>query len=386
MHFGSVSSLHHMNKRTVFSLISKHKLITKPELSQLTGLKPPTINNIIAHLMEDGLVVHCGKGKSSHYGGPCPNQYCLNKDSRYFIGLDIGIHTITGVVVNIGSEILASDCIQCTIVSQDQLTQNILRMIGRVLKLSGIGLDRVDRIGVSMAALVDHDKGMILSSYSQPLNNYRFQESLYPNIRIPIYADNDINIIASGERLQVDKMKELNNVVCIGIREGIGVGIIINGQIYRGQNGLSCNLEGFSNAENYVTMIGRIQNALGEKKTYDSLFQPDAKTMSTKDLLRAVRDYPQIADIASESFVNIGQLAGMLVQLLSPEGLIVAGEIFNYNPAFFKTLVDSCKRSVFTVPAPNTEYFEVPLVENTIAYCAAMCVIDAFFNRDTALD
>ena len=387
MNTGSPSFMRRMNKRIVFDIIKQKKVISKPELCEITNLKPPTMNSIVDNLLADGLIVCVGKGESNSQGGPRPNLYSLNGKGRYFIGLDINGKGILGVIMSINSEIAATAQRQDVAYrDQEHLTQLILEIVNELLAKAGVGMEKLGRVGISVAALVNIERGIIVSVPESLFNNYAIIEALSPHIKAGIYVDNDINMIALGQRLLVDELRKLNNVVCIGIRDGMGLSIIIDGKVYRGKDGLSGNVQGISHAESEHAMLERVRAYLkanrGRMEHYAGL---DIDRMTVQDMYEAVKNDEEIAGVVNESFVQIGQLAAMMEQLLGPDGIIFAGEIFNYNKMFFKTIVEASQMSPTFKPMPQTDFYEVPLARNTIACCAALNTINEFYRLDNII-
>ena len=367
-----------LNRTIVLAKIKEFGTITKPELCVLTNLKAPTINNIVYQLEKDNLIKCIGKKNSTSKGGPRPNLYTINSEGGYFIGIDVGILKIIGVLVDLNGNILATESINRGLSIPKTFAHQLKNSVQLLLKKTGIFADDLVKIGISIAALIDSKTGIIASAGTDEFRNFDVAHALYPDVEVEIYVDNDINMLAHGQTILIKKIRDMNNVICIGIREGIGLGIIINGDIYRGSNGLAGNLQGLHNAIDGENILNQVRCALTKNPQIDTFCDKNVEDMSKEELFEVIRNNDQIAGAVESSFCEIGKLIGMLVQILAPDAVLVAGEIFTCNKRFFQILVDSCKASIFTKPAPKTEYYEVPLAANTLAYCSALYILDEF--------
>lgn len=148
---------------------------------------------------------------------------------KYIIGLDIGGTKINGIVMS-GKKVLK----ELTIVTPNNLAEferNLLKLVDFLsaeVEISGIG--------IGMAGLVDSQKGVIVRSpnikFVKNLNLIKFfNANGFKNVRV----DNDANCFTRSE-LHLGLGKKYKNFLALTLGTGVGGGIVINGEIYRGQN------------------------------------------------------------------------------------------------------------------------------------------------------
>src|SRR5690554_5653269 len=103
---GKPTLLKNLNKQVVLNIIRSRKTISKIEISRISDLKPPTIANIVNEFLEEDLIVYAGKGSSNKKGGPRPVLYEINPGGRYFIGMDINVKGVIGVILDLDGKIV----------------------------------------------------------------------------------------------------------------------------------------------------------------------------------------------------------------------------------------------------------------------------------------
>ena len=221
----------------VLELLLNHEM-SRAEIADLTGLTRTTVGNIVKTFIDYGFVKE-EKTVSSNVGRrPVP----LGIVSSFInvIGIGISRHRIEGCLTNASGEIFAHETYPSSNESKtEQLIKNIMHVINKLLLEASHESLEVKAIGIGVPAPLDPVKGIVINPPKFPnFKNVPLVHLLSNNYKARIWIENDANMAALGEK-RYGGGRDLNNFICIHTSEGIGAGIIINSQIYRGEMGYS---------------------------------------------------------------------------------------------------------------------------------------------------
>ncbi|MDP4290364.1 MAG: ROK family transcriptional regulator [Bacteroidota bacterium] len=206
-----------------------------PDIGRATGMSIPTITRTITELIEEGLVLDNGIGAS--IGGRRPNLYLLNAEARYVLGIDMGRFSTHIAILNLNRQIVSSEEIIISELEHDEtIVDKIYQKFKELIANAGIDSKKLIGIGVAFPGLIDAKTGM-----SQTYKNFsdrplsKFFEDKFD---LPVFVENDARVMALGESyFGLAQGKE--NVLCLKIGAGIGMGMILNGKLYRGNSGFA---------------------------------------------------------------------------------------------------------------------------------------------------
>lgn len=333
---GKPGMLREINRNLLVKLIIKNGQISRSELSKMTGLALPSVMRLIDGLILDGLVVDSGKGISS--GGRKPKLVSMNKKSQYIIGVEIAIRTSL-ILSDISGEVIdrwESD--EMPDVTPVDLLERINHEIKSLIKKHKIS-DKLLGIGFgtpgSNFKYVKEVKHSILKGWETTDVKSWFEERL----DYDIYVDNVARTRTLAE-LWFGHGKTYDNFVYAFIDQGVGCGIVRNGQIIEGSQGVAgefghttvafggkacyCGKSGC--LEMYVS-AGAMTMAINEKGYNYAYFS---------DLLHNLNQ--ECIDILKKRSEVLAAGLGNLVNLLNPSKIILGG-IVSKN----KTVIDSTK-------------------------------------------
>ena len=372
---GQPQAMRKLNKRIVYDLITKNKTVTRPEICAVTGLKPPTIKNIIESLISDEIIVCSGKGNSAPGGGPRPDIYMLNSKKWYFIGADISIFGVAAVIIDLRGDMVSELYAPVDESGSDKMVDVLCGIIHKMLKSAAIDSSQVAEICVSFAAFVDLQKQRISSSPHEIMYVFdiqQFRAMLGFGEHIKISLENDINAIAMGVMCISEEIRNDKHFVCVGIRNGVGVSVIIDGKVYRGHDGM-------------VGAIGDLPLVYGEAPIINQINQVFYRRIIDKwDLFETMGKNDEVKSIVYECIRHLGKEIAEVVMLLNPDGVIFTGQILDMDVGLYEALVDSCEQhlqqefSVVKGARPHPNYHQVKMDRFSLAYYSAIHVMNDF--------
>ena len=224
------------NRGVVLEAIRTRGALSRVELAGLTGLTAPTVTNIVRRLMAEGYVVEAGQGQPT--AGKPRTLLRLKPGAGFAIGVQVDAEATTSVLTDLTGTVLDRSrrrgghrSAPGTAIAR--IAADVDLLVGR----AGVERHQVIGVGVAVPGPIDHRRGLVLSPphlpawHDVPLRD-RLAE-LLPGL--PVLVDNDATVAAMGERW-VGGADAAENFACVYMGAGIGAGIFVGGQVYRGSS------------------------------------------------------------------------------------------------------------------------------------------------------
>ncbi len=234
--------IRNINRFDVLHTIRLHdNQISRSELSNLTGLSQATISSIVGHLIAEGaLIEDDAYGLGARGRGRPLVMLRLNPNYTHVVGVKIATHQIVFSVTDFVGNVSASDDIPVgpRKLTPAQMVAFIVRGVRACLRKAKKSIADVSGIGVGLPGFVDSNRGLAYWSPVFESPNINFRELLQAKFEIPVFVENDANLVTLAE-LWFGMAKGLQNAVVITIEHGTGSGLIFDGKLYRGADGLA---------------------------------------------------------------------------------------------------------------------------------------------------
>lgn len=324
------NTIRDINRQIVLNYVREKGPISRADIAKETDLQRSTISHIIKELTDFDLIREV-YGESS--GGRPPALLTLSTSRPVAIGVDLGT-----VLTTVGCCDLTGRVIEKaefpTDPDEERTTSKIIEsVLSMMRKFSG----QIESIGVSMPALVDSTKHHVLFSPHFGWKDPQIVERLQEAAGVPVIAENDANAAALAElwfgRLAIPDVRDF---IMVFIENGIGTGIVFDGQIYRGKGGVAGEFGHMRIGTDAPTACANGSRECWEAFASEkaALARYAAKSSGTQtqitfaDLIKLAFDKDENALSAlRETAHYIGLGLGNLIQGLSPEAILVGGTI-----------------------------------------------------------
>ncbi|MBT2729562.1 ROK family transcriptional regulator [Bacillus sp. ISL-75] len=223
------------NKALVLQLIMEKEPISRADIAQVSGLNKATVSSLVNELLVEELIYESGPGESS--GGRRPVILHFNKVAGYAIGIDIGVNYVVCVLTDLKGNILIekNQFVKRTpYPSIMSIVQNMIQSNMDEMPSSRYG---IVGIGVGVPGIVNKE-GSVLLAPNLGWTNIHLKMDLEELFNVPVIIENEANAGAFGEQ-QFGAGQDYQNIIYISAGIGIGVGIILNKELYQGKNGFS---------------------------------------------------------------------------------------------------------------------------------------------------
>lgn len=328
-------------KRSIKKFLYLENELSCADLSFLTQRSIPFIAKVLGELIEEGSIVESGLAHST--GGRRPQMYRLQKDIMYVVSvaMDQLITRIALVDMNKSfvGEVKRYDLVLANnIAALEELTDYISTFIDE----SKADKNKIAGIGIGMPGFVDVKKG-INHSFLKNNTGQSITEYIEDTLNLPVIIDNDSSLIALAE-LKFGAAKNSLNAMVVNIGWGIGLGMIVKGEMFRGHNGMAgefshiplftnnkmcgCGKSGCLETETSLSIV--IEKALsgiknGSASTLKGIIPEDAEEAAQK-IMEAAKSGDRFAvGLISEAGYNIGRGIAILIHLFNPELVILSG-------------------------------------------------------------
>jgi len=223
-----------INRRIVLNLIRKHQPISRADLSRRSRLQRSTVSAITEQLIAERWVTTGAFGDAPR--GRKPAFLHLNGDRAGIIGIDVRPGETKLVLADLDMRFLAQESMP----THQDPQQLIAELSERIAKLrhTHAGLD-FEGIGVSMSGRVDLRSSRLMFAPNLGWQPVDFRQPLEAATGLPVQLENAANACALAEFWSGTHPEEVRNLVAVTIYEGIGVGMILNGQLVRGTSGMA---------------------------------------------------------------------------------------------------------------------------------------------------
>ncbi|MBO0959595.1 ROK family transcriptional regulator [Neobacillus sp. MM2021_6] len=220
------------NKKRILQCILEHAPISRAEIAGKMKISKPTVSLLVDELIQEKWIFEKGIGESTSQGGRRPIHLYFNEKAAYIIGTDIGGTKVKIVISDLNGNIVASSSFQTEQYLNTGLLKKMAKEISVMIQRNDIDSQKILGMGVGVPGITEAT-GIVVEAPSLNWIRYPFIKEAERHFSFPIYVDNDVNVAALGEQW-LGNAKQKENVLFIAIGTGIGSGIIIHNQLYRG--------------------------------------------------------------------------------------------------------------------------------------------------------
>lgn len=319
-----------INRQIILNYVREEGPISRAEIARATALQRSTVSLIVDELSVLELIQEV-EGESS--GGRPPKLLSLKTSNAIALGIDLGKRrTIVGTA-DLSGRMLEHQEFATSMNS----TKTIDRIIDTAQRYIKTNRGTIEGIGLSVPGLVESSNGNVLRIPHLDWNEPDLARKIEKATGLPIHIENDANAAALAELwLGRPEISNVRDFIVVLIDKGIGTGVVFDGQIYRGKNGVAGEFGHMTLGENAPVTCSADNDDCWEAFASERAAMARFKNYS-KDAGPAI-EFPELVNLAldgnphavkaiKETARYIGLGISTLVQGLSPEVTIVVGSI-----------------------------------------------------------
>ncbi len=234
---GQPRLLRTINLRVIFDLVQARGPIGAPAAVRTSGLSRPTVSEVIAQLLELGLIRT--SGRTHGLRGPSAQLYEVNPTATWVLGLAIGRQWVRAGLCDLTGTIVARTASRTSAATASGLIAQLRQAGDRLTADVGITLAHVDQVVVGTPGVIRPGENHL--SLAPDLPGWE-EPDVISDIRralmAPVLFENDVNLAAVGEHVQ-GIARGADDFVLLWVGAGVGMGVILDGDLRRGSSGLA---------------------------------------------------------------------------------------------------------------------------------------------------
>lgn len=329
----------------ILEVIRKNGPISRTDISKITEFNIVTVSNYVNHYIKKGLVVEGDLDEST--GGRKPVLVELNPKAGYIIGVGLNMLNMVGTLVDLETNMIYESKKERPPVNNEEVINQLVELVQEIIANSGVEKERIVGLGVGVPGIID-ERGRTIrwpgALGSKDISIcISIKDTFEKRFGIPTFVENDANAAVLGEKwLGLDR--DVRHMLYMF--SGVGCGVLIDGEIYRGATGAAGELGIYNqraddgmiqtNAlhlgrwEIDLGMGRRAQEALknGEPSMMKDLAGGRIEKVTAKEIIKAAKEKDPLAvRIIEEAGRNLGMKIAFLADLLNPEIVVIGGGI-----------------------------------------------------------
>ncbi len=323
----------------LLALLRDEGPLSKPQIADALGVSRTTVAAEASRLAELGLAQEAGPAKSR--GGRRSTLLDL-ADGIRFVGIDLGATRLAVGITDGRLNVLAIRQIDCDVrMGPEPVLATALGLVRDLL--AELGVDRPTGVGMGVPGPVDFDRGTPVAPPLMPgWDGYPVRDAVARDLGCPVVLDNDVNVMAIGE-MHAGVARRAPHFLFVKIGTGIGSGLVIGGEIYRGVDGCAgdighiridddgpvcvCGNTGCLEAFAGGSALARSARELARSGRSPALaaMLADTGELRAEDVgLAATRGDAEAVELLRASGRRVGQVLASLISFFNP-GLVVIG-------------------------------------------------------------
>ncbi len=376
--------------RTVLNLVWKRRAVSRAEIARSTGRSRSTISEVVGRLLGTGLVAEVGAGESR--GGRRPILVGFQDDAGVILGVDVGATHISVILTDLRGRTLAWRERGHPVRDDPKGAEALITGLGEACLAEWNG-DRSRLMGIGVAVPSPVDPGSpdrVLERVLPAWRGHGVLDRLNSVFGVPVFVDNDANLGAVAERWWGEAVG-VDDFVYLKVATGVGAGIMIGGEIYRGATGVAGEIGHVAidpgGPECVCGNRGCLATFVGTRQLVDrarSLLSrfPDSALARTEPDIRAIEDAaladdPLAMQVVNEAAVRLGIVVAGVLNLLNPGFVILGGSLARAGDRLVKPLREAVASRTLVASAAASDIRTSDLGERAVALGAATHVLVA---------
>ena len=384
---------------SVLDMVRAGHARTRPELGRRSGLGRTVITQRVQQLIDCGLLEEGALGPSS--GGRAPRELRFRADAGHLLVAEIGATTLTVAVTDLAGTLLEQQETAADITRGPQHSlHQVEQMFTAAVTAQPAEAPPIWGIGVSVPGPVEFATGRTIAPPIMPgWDGYPVRERLADAFDVPVWVDNDVNLMALGE-LRSGLAQGERDVVYIKIGTGIGAGLISGGRLHRGAQGCAGDVGHVAVVDNtsIVCRCGKpgclealaggaalareaTAAAVTGRSPYLAELLNGHQQLDARDVSRAAQHGdPFSVELLTRSGQLVGAMLATLVNFYNPSLVIIGGGVAHSGDLLLAAIREAVYRRSLPLATRNLRIMQSPLSDRAGLIGASAMVVDELLS------
>jgi predicted NBD/HSP70 family sugar kinase len=391
------ASMRSLNRLQVMEALRANGPVSRVEIGEHTGLAPATVSEITGALLAEDLL---RESRSVIAGRGRPRIMLeINADGGRVMGIKLSTHQLTLSLTDLTGRAIAA--VSLPLLPQElgivATADSVAASIRRFLKEQRMAPESLSGIGAGLPGFIETGTGT--GSWSPLFGDHpaSFSELLEDRLGVPVIVENDVNLVALAERW-FGQGKGVDNFCVVTVEHGVGMGMFLDGKLYRGRAGMAAE---FGHVRHREHGLPCRCGQLGCIEAYAADYAIVARAAEIVDLgpldsgrainaaIREVTRRAKLGDARLRAlFADAGHALGLgianVVNVLTPERVLVTGEGMRAEDLLMRPLIDTFQANTLPFLRETTPLLWHAWTDEVWAQGAAALVLHERFARSAA--
>jgi predicted NBD/HSP70 family sugar kinase len=313
----------------IFQILRDGRPRTRTELARVTGLARSTVGLRIDSLLQLGLIGPADAAPST--GGRPSSQFALTGGNKVVLAVDIGATHVRIAVSDLVGRPLSEDAADIPVAKgPEEVLHWVIAAGDKLVREAGRSVDDLLAIGVGLPGPVEHSSGRPINPPIMPgWDNVDVPERLQAHFHVPVLVDNDVNIMALGEREVA--WPEVDHLIFVKVATGIGAGVISRGMLQRGAQGVAGDIGHVrvyrdNDAICHCGNVGCIEALASGPALAKALTEQGLAAETSQDVVELVRaGNPKAIQAVRQAGRDLGEILNACISLINPSVIVLGG-------------------------------------------------------------
>jgi N-acetylglucosamine repressor len=372
-----------MNRSLLLNIIRREKQLSRTQLTDVSGLSVGAVSQITTELLEKNWLLETGEG--DYTGGRRQTMLRLNPNAGYAIGVKLMENRVVCAVTDFASKILYHNNFVVNGSEYPNVTvDTIAAIVERTLVEAGVDRAQVFGVGVGLAGVIHPHTGIVHYSPFFGWRDFPLAQQVQKCLNLPVYVENDVNTLTLSEHL-FGSGRHHDNFVVVTVGRGIGMGMVINGELYQGSRGgageLGHIILNLPLAREQGNDSGTLEGLAADPAVIRQAKLAQGSETTLTDIVQAV----EAGDVgATDALAQSGEYLGVglatIINILCPPLIIISGEGVVAGDYRLKPMFEAMRRYTFNGLLDDVEVVVEPTDDQAWARGAASLVIGKVFE------
>jgi predicted NBD/HSP70 family sugar kinase len=376
---GSQAALRQSNQQRIVQALLQAGSLTQAELSRQTGLSTATVSNIVKSMVDRGLLTTSPTTSS----GRRALAVSLSGDDTVAAGIDIGRSHVRVVLATINYGVIGERWVRLPLGHEADFALNVAStVLDEVLEETGRRRDAIIGVGLGVPGPIDRRNHTVIDGTILPEWVGITLDHIQSRLDLPVTLENDANLGAIAE-IAWGPHKNVDNLIFVKVGTGIGSGLILGGELFRGHVGVSGEIGHLTIHEHGLICRcgnrGCLETVASTAIMIELLSRERPSVRTTNDII----ELAQAGDKATLHVIDdagnaLGRALAAIANLVNPQMIVVGGPLTGLGEMLLEPVRKSFARYSSPVVHESTDLTMSSFTDRAEALGGAAIVIHDF--------
>jgi predicted NBD/HSP70 family sugar kinase len=330
---GTPASMRALNQRLVLNRLRDHGEATRPEIAGEAGLSKPTVGQALLDLEQHGLVRAIGRRVDRP--GRAAVVYRTAPDAGHIVGVDVGRRVLHVAVADLDGTVVARVEQPNRSRSGANLVRTVVECVGRAVAEARLTPEDIVVTVLGTPGIPDTARGTVYRAPNLP--GWERRGLLHELLTMlgsngsKVIVENDANLCAVGEHAR-GAAQGVGVVACLTVGTGIGMGILVNGRLFRGAHGAAGEIADLPYGRVPAGVAAHRPGPVEVVAAGDAVVSAARKAGLTLPSAKAVFDAARNGDeralrVVADEASKLARVVSVVTAVLDPGLIVLAGGI-----------------------------------------------------------